>query len=157
MAIPRAKRQSTLNVAGAVEKMAEAQREVLPPSDTVLDDEEMRYWRQFTSVRPPSNWSQSDLIVLARIARFEKRIRFYERQLDAEGAIVTNQRGTDIANPLIGALSDWTRLQLSLMRALSMTVAAEEPRTLAGQAKQVSKAKASLHAIGNHDLLAQPD
>ena len=118
------KRKTRKDSTTAKVKAAQDDGAVIPlPEAVKLDDgDEMILWRQFTQARPPENWRDFDLILIAKMVRLESRIRKHDAIIDSTSAIVENRRGTMIENPLIRVVDTLTRQQLSIVRSLSLGV-----------------------------------
>ncbi|MBK5204910.1 MAG: hypothetical protein JJD98_05740, partial [Polaromonas sp.] len=116
-------------------------------------DAEMVIWKQFTHARAREGWRDFDLLIVAKAVRLEADIRKYQQTLDAEGAVVTNDRGTPIVNPFLTVIDSLQRQQLALIRSLSLNQTAQDPRTLNGQGKEQSKLRSSINNFD--DLIAR--
>jgi len=90
---------------------------------------------------------------VAKAVRLEADIRKYQQQLDGEGAVVTNDRGTPIVNPFLTVIDSLQRQQLALIRSLSLNQTGQDPRTLNGQGKEQSKLRGAINSFD--DLIAR--
>ena len=129
----------------------------LPQGVDLRSDEEMVIWDQFTRARAREDWRDMDLLLLAKVVKMEADIREYQAQLEAQGAIVENQRGTQIPNPLLSIIDTVERRQLAVIRSMSLNQQASDPRTLNGSAKNVKKAKAAIDDASEGGLIALPN
>lgn len=144
-------RNSTVNVVKLVSDLAE---QVALPSGVILRNEaEMVIWQQFTHARAREGWRDFDLLIVAKAVRLEADIRKYQQTLDAEGAVVTNDRGTPIVNPFMTVIDSLQRQQLALIRSLSLNQTGQDPRTLNGQGKEQSKLRGAINSFD--DLIAR--
>ena len=129
----------------------------LPQGVELRSDEEHVIWDQFTRARAREDWRDMDLLLLAKVVRMEADIRSYQSQVEAQGTIVENQRGTQIPNPLLTIIDTVERRQLAVIRSMSLNQQASDPRTLNGSAKNQSKARAAINDASEGGLLAMPN
>ena len=129
----------------------------LPQGVDLRSDEEMVIWDQFTRARAREDWRDMDLLLLAKVVRMEADIRNYQAQIELQGAIVENQRGTQIPNPLLTIIDTVERRQLAVIRSMSLNQQASDPRTLNGSAKNVSGARSAVDNASDDDLIALPN
>ena len=129
----------------------------LPQGVELRSDEEMVIWEQFTRARAREDWRDMDLLLLAKVVRMEADIRGYQSQVQIQGSIVENQRGTQIPNPLLAIIDTVERRQLAVIRSMSLNQQASDPRTLNGSAKNVSKARAAVDDESSDGLIALPN
>lgn len=128
----------------------------LPQGVELRSDDEMVIWDQFTRARAREDWRDMDLLLLAKVVRMEADIREYQSQVEMQGSIVENQRGTQIPNPLLAIIDTVERRQLAVIRSMSLNQQASDPRTLNASAKNVSNAKAAIDDASAGGLIAFP-
>ena len=129
----------------------------LPQGVELRSDEEKVIWEQFTRARAREDWRDMDLLLLAKVVRMEADIRGYQSQVQIQGSIVENQRGTQIPNPLLAIIDTVERRQLAVIRSMSLNQQASDPRTLNGSAKNVSNARAAVDDASANGLIALPN
>ncbi len=129
----------------------------LPQGVELRSDEELVIWDQFTRARAREDWRDMDLLLLAKVVRMEADIRKHQADVDAQGWIVENQRGTQIPNPLVAIIDTIERRQLAVVRSMSLNQQASDPRTLNGSAKNVKSAKAAMDDASEDGLIALPN
>ena len=129
----------------------------LPQGVELRSDEEMVIWDQFTRARAREDWRDMDLLLLAKVVRMEADIRKHQADVDAQGWIVENQRGTQIPNPLVAIIDTIERRQLAVVRSMSLNQQASDPRTLNGSAKNVKSARAAMDDASEGGLIALPN
>ena len=129
----------------------------LPQGVELRSDEEHVIWDQFTRARAREDWRDMDLLLLAKVVRMEADIRSYQSQVEADGTIVENQRGTQIPNPLLTIIDTVERRQLAVIRSMSLNQQASDPRTINGAAKNQSKARAAIKDASEGGLIAMPN
>lgn len=128
----------------------------LPEGVELRSDEEQVIWDQFTRARAREDWRDLDLILLAKIVRMEADIRQYQTEIQEQGAIVKNQRGTQIPNPLLSIIDKIERRQLAVVRSMSLNQQHADPRTLNGAAKTQQNARDTLQSLPDDGLIAIP-
>ena len=131
MASQKLGKQSTVNTLKLVSELAD--KTALPEGVTLRSEKDMVIWGQFTQARASGGWRDFDLVILAKVVRLESDIRKYQEQLDVSDAIIRNDRGTQIVNPLFSVIDSLQRQQLALIRNMSLSQVAQDPRTLNGQ------------------------
>ena len=131
MATQKLGKQSTVNALKLVSELTD--KIPLPEGVTLRSDKEMVIWGQFTQARARDGWRDFDLVILAKVVRLESDIRKYQEQLDDSDAIVRNDKGTQIVNPLFSVIDSLQRQQLALIRNMSLSQVNQDPRTLNSQ------------------------
>lgn len=130
--------------------------ELDPPSHVRLRPEDRPFWSGILCARARDDWESHDLVVAAQLARTQRDIEVESAQLEAEGTVVKNDRGTQVMNPRVTVLEQLARREMALMRTLRMGGKnAGDPRDLSG-AKNVQKGaqKARQQVEDEEDLLA---
>lgn len=146
--IQRLGRNSALTVVGSISE------EIPLPDGVILRDEsEMVIWRQFTRVRAGRDWRDFDLLLIAKAVRAEADIRRHQLMLDKSGPLLKTDRGTPIANPLIGIIDSLQRQQLAIIRSLSLAQTETDPRTKNAQGSAQATFRNALNSMD--DLIAR--
>jgi hypothetical protein len=124
--------------------------QISPPAHVKLRDKDLPFWSDVIRARARDEWSPVDLVVAAQLARVQADIEQESELLDAEGSIVTNERGTQICNPRVSVLEQYARREMALMRTLRMGGrVAGDARDDAGRRRvqmQAEKARAEVEA-----------
>ncbi len=142
------------SASNVVKLVSELSEQVALPAGVILRDEaEVVIWKQFTHARAREGWRDFDLLIVAKAVRLEADIRKYQQTLDGEGAVVVNDRGTQIVNPFLTVIDSLQRQQLALIRSLSLNQQSQDPRTLNGQGKEQSKLRSKINSFD--DLIAR--
>jgi len=128
----------------------------MPQGVELRSDEERVIWGQFTRARAREDWRENDLLLLAKVVRMEADIRKHQEDVDAQGWIVENQRGTKIPNPLVSIIDTIERRQMSAIRSLGLNQMASDPRTVNGKAKQNTQSRNTIDALSGSGLIAMP-
>jgi len=98
-----------------------------------------------------------DLLLMAKVVRMEADIRKHQSDVDVQGWIVENQRGTQIPNPLIAIIDTIERRQLAVVRSMSLNQQASDPRTLNASAKNIKSARSAIDDASEGGLIALPN
>ena len=112
-------------------KLASSVSDDVPlPSGVILrSEDEMIIWRQFTRARAFNDWRDCDLLIIEQAVKAKADIRKYQIELDKTGAILINERGTPVVNPLVSIVDTLTRQFLSLSRSISLMQTETDSRT----------------------------
>lgn len=97
-----------------------AKGDLQPPAHVKLRDGDEPFWVAVVRARARDEWSEADLVVAAQLARCLHDIEKEQVELDIEGTVVKNDRGTLVANPRVSVLEQFARREMALMRTLRM-------------------------------------
>ena len=128
-----------------------------PPAHIKLREGDRPYWDSLMRARARNKWVESDLEVAASLARCKADIERLQSEIDEEGDIVENQRGTPIVNPKHNLLETLNRRCVALSRMIHVhaeaTVgrAADQPK---GNRKQ-REANETAQSLDD-DLIPRP-
>jgi hypothetical protein len=150
----RAGANSVGRVAEAYANAVEAQSIPVPKGFNFGTPEEKDLWVTFSSARSPEDWLPHDLVMLAKVVELEVKIREFKANLEREGYIVENQRGTMVENAFFRVYQTALVMQLTIIRALSMNSTSSEKQTIRTQAKEDQKAVKNLEKKGPLSLIA---
>lgn len=138
--MPRKKNANTID--DDLNAFVQASQTVALPKGITLDNEQEEIiWEQFTATRSPDSWRDFDLVLLAKTVKIEARIRKHQKELDAMGSIIENQRGTPIENPLFRIIDTLTRQQMAVIRSMSLNQTKSDPRVLNATGSKIKAAK----------------
>lgn len=98
--------------------MSGASTRILPPAHVTLRDGDLPFWESVVRARSADSWNASDLENAANLARCKADIERLQSEINAEGDIVTNERGTPILNPKHSLLETLSRRAVALSRML---------------------------------------
>jgi hypothetical protein len=150
--MPRKPRSDS--AASAIQAMVAASLPPLePPEHVALRPQDRPFWAGIMRSRARAEWSETDMIVAAQLARCQADIESESARLDAEGAVIENQRGTPIMNPRHSVLEQLARKELALMRAITLVVATRG-RDQAATRRTESAAREANAALADEELLA---
>jgi len=115
------KRQPADSATAAVDAMLKAALAPLPlPAHVKLRKGDQPFWAGLAKARARDEWTDADLVLGAQLARVQADIEAESKALDAEATVITNKRGTLLANPRVGVLDQLVRRELAMLRALRM-------------------------------------
>jgi hypothetical protein len=145
------KRIRSDSITAAVRATAAAQLGPLdPPAYVALRRGDRPFWDGIVRARPRDTWNESDLVAAANLARCRADIERLQAEIDDEGDVLTNDRGTSIMNPKHALLEVLSRRSLALSKALHVhaeaTVGNSRDSVKAAQAQQ-----AATEMIARHD------
>lgn len=137
------KRQRTDTVKGAVSAMSGAVNPIEVPEHVTVPDAALKFWRSITRARAAGRWNDSDLEVAAELARTKANIERLNLEIEEEGDVIKNDRGTPIVNPKHSLLETLTRRMIALSRALQVHAEATQGKSR----DQVKSNKAQSEAV----------
>lgn len=106
----------------AVQAMMDAAKEPLqPPEHVKLRKEDEPFWEGVIASRARAEWTKNDLVVASQLARCQRDIEYESQQLQDEGTVVVNARGTQVCNPRCMVLEQLARREMAIMRTLGMS------------------------------------
>ena len=109
------------SVNNAVKAMLNASlADLRPPEHVRLRDGDEPFWVGVVRARARDEWTETDLVVAAQLTRCLHDIEVEQLLLEADGTVVTNDKGTQIVNPRVSVLEQYARREMALMRTLRM-------------------------------------
>lgn len=156
MATQGKKTADSNSAASAVRAMlAAADPLPMPPSHVLMRDGDQPFWECIVRARAKDEWIPADLVVAAQLSRCMRDIETQQSELDAEGAVLRNERGTMTMNPRVTVLEQLARREMALMRTLRMGgKAAGDPRDLQNKRKVERTSRQVREEIEDDELLA---
>lgn len=103
---------------GQREAFGNALAKIEPPAHISLRDEDWAFWYGIVSVRAANSWNDSDLAKAANLARCQADIERLIAEVQQEGDVITNDRGTPIVNPKHNLIETLSRREVALSRSL---------------------------------------
>lgn len=100
--------------------MASAGKLIDPPPHVRLRDGDRPYWDAIVRARDYATWTDNDLIQAGNLARCYADIERLQDELDIEGDIVVNAKGTQIVNPKHSLLETLSRRAVALSRIVQV-------------------------------------
>ena len=123
-----------------------------PPAHVKLRPCDRPFWDSIVSARARDSWNTSDLEVAANMARAKADIERIQSEIDSEGDIVVNDRGTQIINPKHTLLETLTRRVMAGSRMLHVHAEATQGESRAQKGKNTAAKEAE-----NASQTAEPD
>lgn len=145
------------SASAAIDAMVNASKP-LPdiPAHVRLDKRHIPFWDGIIRARARSEWIETDLVVAAQLARTQYDIEKESQDLEVEGSVIENNRGTPVMNPRHAIIEQLARREMALMRALRISGAAAgiDPRDLAKQRNLERQSRDTKEEMLEDDLLA---
>ena len=150
------KRTRADSAASAVKAMVDASKALIqPPAHVKLRDGDQAFWDGIVCARARDEWSTADLVVAGQLARCQHDIEKEQVELDAEGTVVKNDRGTQVMNPRVSVLEQLARREMALMRTLRMGGRiAGDTRNETGKRKIEQQSRKLREELEDDELLA---
>lgn len=151
------KRNRTSDTAtGAVNAMLDA---ALPlpsvPAYVTLRAQDKPFWAGVMATRARGDWSPTDLVLAAQLARCQCDIETEQQALYMEGTVIPNDRGTRVTNPRFRALNELKQSQLATVRALALNATAKADKRDIGNRNAVARsASRAREEVEDDELLA---
>jgi len=149
----RQERSKKSTVANTVKTMESVTKIFEPPFP--LRETEANYFQWIVVAREHETWSDNDKLIAANLAKTYGAIDELWADINKEGYVVENQRGTPVANPKVAALNSMTGAMQSLNKTLGLSAS---QRGLSG-AKQGSRnlaeqqAREVIQKVSEDDLI----
>lgn len=142
-------RQTTLNKPGA---MLDAPQ---PPSH--MSAEGQRVWRDTLAVRPASEWSIADTVLLGMYVQAVLDVQRLDREIAQYGELSNASSGRLVVSPLVLVRAKRERVMLDCANRLRITPSARYTARRVGElARHAGKALAAEQTAEGDDLLASP-
>jgi len=150
------KRNRADSADSAVKAMLNAAKgDLQPPEHVKLREGDGPFWAAVVRARARDEWTETDLVVAAQLARCLHDIETEQVQLDVEGTVVKNDRGTLVANPRVSVLEQFARREMALMRTLRMGGrVAGDARDESGKRKVERQSRKVREELEDDELLA---
>lgn len=152
------KSQRVDTVQGALDAMSSALTDIQPPAHVRLRPRDIPFWQSIVKARAAHLWTDSDLENAANLARAKSDIEKIQAELDKEGDVIINQRGTPIVNPKHQLMETLSRKCLALSRMLHVHAEATSGKAPKEQKKNAAAAQAAqvMSDLEDDDLIARP-
>jgi hypothetical protein len=118
---------NTAHQAGTIMRSVAA-GDIEPPAHVNLRECDWPFWYSSVRARAKETWNQSDLEQAANLARCKADIERLQAEIDAEGDVLENKRGTPIVNPRHTLLETLSRRSVALSRMLHVHAEATQGR-----------------------------
>lgn len=153
-----ARRARIDSAAAAVATMAAAARDLSPPSHIFLRPGDMPFWDSVISEKPKSEWTESDLLVAANLARAMADAEMLSNMSVGQRGAVKGKVKQAFVIKSIGAVDKLARRIVTLRRALGLDNRAKngEQRDVNKRRDQAFGIEADRAALEDDDLIARP-
>lgn len=153
----KAKKQRIDTVKGAVEVMAKAATEILPPPSVPLEGRDLPFFANVIGEFARSEWTPHQLELAAMLARTMSDLEQEQRDMRREGSVAYSEKGTPVVNPRKAVIQMHAGTILSMRRSLSL-----HARAQAGEPRETGKRRAIAKEIESDNpledsLLARPN
>src|SRR5690606_30738715 len=91
---------------------------IAPPEYVTLREGDLPFWEAIVTARARDTWNNADLENAANLARCKADIERLQKEIQVEGDVIKNDRGTQIVNPKHTLLETLTRRAMALSRML---------------------------------------
>lgn len=91
-----------------------------PPAHVQLSASAEPYFADIVRARARDEWNPHQLTIAAQMAECMAEQEEVRAEIALEGRVVTNAKGTQVANPLVGISEALARRQMALGRSLQM-------------------------------------
>ena len=126
-----------------------------PPAHVKMRKGDLPFWQGVVSARARGDWTATDLVVAAQLARTQADIESESRALDREKTVIENARGSLVANPRVSVLEQLARREMALMRTLRLGGRVSgDARDEARRAKVAQEAGRIREELEDEELLA---
>lgn len=125
---------------------------IQPPAHLHLRDGDWPYWNAIIQARAADSWNDADLAFAVNLARCQHDIMRVQDELEEEGDILTNAKGTKVVNPKHALVETLSRRAASLSAKIHVHTAATVGRT-ADAGKKLAEEKSARAAIDDEDEL----
>jgi hypothetical protein len=99
---------------------AAASPELRPPAHVQLTASAEPYFADIVRARARSEWNEHQLTIAAQMAECMAEQEEVRAEIALDGRVLKNERGTLVANPLVGISEALARRQMALGRSLQM-------------------------------------
>lgn len=121
-----------------------------PPSFVHLRKGDKPFWDSIVRARTRDSWTDSDLVLAGNLARCQADIERLQKEIDVEGDILKNDRGTPVINPKHSLLETLSRRAVALSRTLQVHAQATQGDSR-DQGKKASKQRAAEKVMEEQD------
>ena len=145
------------SLSGQLEAFGNAMARIEPPAHITLRDCDWPFWYGIVSTRAANSWNDSDLAKAANLARCQADIERLIAEVQIEGDIIVNDRGTPIVNPKHNLIETMSRREVAISRAIHVHAEATvgRSRDSGNRAKAQKEARGILEGSYGDPFLAQ--
>lgn len=152
------KRERSDTISGAVRAMENALAGPIdPPEHVRLREGDRPFWDSIVMARPRDRWDGADLELAGNLARCKADIERLQIEIESEGDVIENNRGTPIMNPKHSLIETLTRRAVALSRMLHVHAEAKNGRAQDQGNKLKEQRKAEETVKAKNNLIAMPN
>jgi len=112
-------------------------REILPPSNITLTEEEMLFFDDIIAERPKADWSDHQIALACYLARSMNSLNKNQTRLSIEGDLIKNKSGDAVVSPRKKAVEDSIASIVAMRRNLGL-----HARAIEGEKRDMDKRRA---------------
>ena len=117
-----------------------------PPAHVQLRAEAEPYWAGIIAARARDEWIEAHLVSAAHLAELEVDIAAAQKLQDAEGFTQRDEKGKEVAHPIVAVKLALVQSRLSIMRSLQMCGRAMGPADKLEIRRSVERGAKAAHA-----------
>jgi hypothetical protein len=102
---------------------------IKPPAHIHLRDRDWPFWEAIVLARAADTWNPADLALAANLARCQADIDRLQGEIDTEGDVLKNAKGTPVVNPKHALMETFSRRAVALSRAIHVHAEATQGRS----------------------------
>ncbi|AHG39712.1 TerS protein [Pseudomonas syringae CC1557] len=121
-----------------------------PPRFVNIRPADKPFWSSIVRARTRDSWTDSDLVLAGNLARCLSDIERLQKEIDIEGDVLKNDRGTPVINPKHSLLETLSRRAVALSRTLQVHAQATQGDSR-DQGKKATKQRAAEKVLAEQD------
>lgn len=129
--------------------------DIEPPDHVRLRPGDQPFWIAIVRARARAEWSTSDLVHAGNLARCMADIERISREMEGEGDVIENARGTLVMNPKHQVLEMLSRRSMAITRLMQMQAAAsgDADKKTKARAQESSARQSAAEIMAEDDLI----
>lgn len=151
------RKQRVDTIAGALASMESAiAGPIEPPAHVHLREGDRPFWDSIVTARARDRWDTADLEIAANLTRCKADIERLQGEIDLEGDVIENGRGTMVMNPKHTLLETLSRRAVALSRMIHVHAEAKQGPSAKQGASLEAERKATDSVRKKSNLIAMP-
>ncbi len=138
------RRKRSDSIAASLDVARRSQQAVAAPSSVPLTGAEMVFFSDILAEFARSEWTAHQLQLAAFLAREMAAMEREQRDMAAEGSVLSTDKGTPVVNPRKALIQMHAACILSIRRSLSL-----HARAKGGEARDMGKRRAAAREVEN--------
>ena len=129
--------------------------DLAPPSHVTLRPRDVPFWNDIIATRARVLWNESDLTIAAELSRVRSDIEKLRGEIEREGDVIKNAKGTMVVNPKRYLLIAVTSQALSIASKIQVNTEATNGKSREGRKakEKEEKTKPAVRAALQDDLI----